>query len=394
MSAAGEGETIEAFLARHWSRPLPAQGEPPGHYSALEASLAPDDCAACHNDQFDDWRGSRHAQAMGPGIVGQLAEMAPQARDDHQSCLRCHAPLAEQAESLAASLAEGAVGVDATGERSRPLHSQGVVCAACHVRSHQRYGPPRRDGSGPSGKLPHDGWRVSRAFADAQFCAPCHQFPAEGFALNGKLIENTFEEWRASPYAEQGVTCQACHMPERRHLWRGVHDPDMMRAALAVDVERVARHDGRLKARIRLTNRGAGHYLPTYVTPRLHVEAVQVDDVGAELAGSLRRYTIAREITLDLSAELFDTRLEPLETRTVDYDADVGAAAAGLLVRVRVEPDAFYERFFTALLESGRSKRGRALIERALDAARGSHFVIHARRYCALPVERERPPPP
>ncbi len=58
-----------------------------------------------------------------------------------------------------------------------------------------------------------------------------------------------------------------------------------------------------------------------------------------------------------------------------------------------VEPDAFYERFFAALLEGGRSERGRALIERALDAARGSHFLIHARRY-ALPVERERPPPP
>ncbi len=27
----------------------------------------------------------------------------------------------------------------------------------------------------------------------------CHQFGADGYALNGKLLENTYEEWKASP---------------------------------------------------------------------------------------------------------------------------------------------------------------------------------------------------
>lgn len=45
--------SADAFLSRHWLRPLQHQGEPPPpeHFSALEASLDPSACGACH--QFD-----------------------------------------------------------------------------------------------------------------------------------------------------------------------------------------------------------------------------------------------------------------------------------------------------------------------------------------------------
>ena len=33
------------------------------------------------------------------------------------------------------------------------------------------------------------------------------------------------------PQASRQVTCQTCHMPDRRHLWRGIHDPAMVAAA-------------------------------------------------------------------------------------------------------------------------------------------------------------------
>src|SRR2546426_5119071 len=44
----------------------------------------------------------------------------------------------------------------------------------------------------------------SPAFLRSEFCQSCHQFTADGFALNGKLLENTYNEWKASRFAREG----------------------------------------------------------------------------------------------------------------------------------------------------------------------------------------------
>ncbi len=375
-----------AFLQRHWSRPLAPQGPAPEHFSPIEGALAASACGACHVEQHRDWQTSLHARAMGPGVLGQLAEMTAQQRESHASCLRCHAPLAEQAQSLAAALTAGNI-TGAAHDLDPPLHAQGLVCAGCHVRERRWYGPPRRDVSTANEPRPHDGWEAVPAFEDSRFCAACHQFEPGQFSLNGKLIENTYEEWRASPYAAQGITCQSCHMPDRRHVWRGIHDPETVRAGLGVEVVDAAVHSGRTRARIRISNSGAGHYLPTYVTPQIHVEAVQVDAAGRELDGTLLRYTVAREVSLNLSEERFDTRLAPLETREIDYSEPMAPEAVALLVRVRVEPDAFYARFFQALLDGGYAQKGRALIEQALADTQASPFEILTTRFALRAVE-------
>lgn len=379
-----------AFLERHWSRPLAPQGPAPAHFSPLEGALDARACGACHVRQYRDWQTSLHARAMGPGVLGQLAETTAEAPQSHQNCLRCHAPLAEQAQSLAAALAAGEVtGLEPEGDR--PLHAEGLVCAGCHVRGRRWYGPPRRDGSAAvAGPPAHDGWQMAPAFEDSRFCAACHQFEPGQFSLNGKLLENTYEEWRASPYAERGITCQRCHMPDRRHVWRGIHDPDTVRAGLGVEVTDLAVERGQAQARIRITNSGAGHYLPTYVTPQIHVEAVQLDAQGRELDGTLLRYTVAREVTLNLSEERFDTRLAPLETREIDYAVTTAPAAVALRVRVRVEPDAFYRRFFEALLDGGYAQNGRALIEQALADTQASPFEVFTARFALRRTERSR----
>ncbi|MES9944225.1 MAG: hypothetical protein ABW080_04625 [Candidatus Thiodiazotropha sp.] len=33
----------------------------------------------------------------------------------------------------------------------------------------------------------------------------------------------------------RGQTCQSCHMPDRAHLFHGIHDPDMVRLGLAIN---------------------------------------------------------------------------------------------------------------------------------------------------------------
>ena len=366
---------VAQFLDKHWRRPLAAQGAVPPHFTPQEAALDPASCGSCHVQQFQDWSGTLHARAMGPGVMGQLMNMEAQAREEHQACIRCHAPLAEQADSLVAAISRP------NTRKSAGLHEQGLVCAACHVRGHQRFGPARRDGSvpKPEDKLPHGGWQASAAFADSRFCASCHQFAADGFALNGKLLENTYEEWKASRYAGEGKHCQSCHMPDRRHLWRGIHDPEMVRDGVTIGVSPPRFEGGAIRAALTLRNTGSGHHFPTYVTPKVVVEMFQEDQAGRAVAGTRREYLIGRQVPLDLSREIADTRLAAGAEAALDYAVPRQQRAANLVYRVRVEPDAFYTGLYRSLIADGAGK-GEAMIRRALADSLASHFTLFEER--------------
>jgi cytochrome c554/c'-like protein len=370
--------SVDAFLDGYWARPLP-----PLRQALPErgVSLEPASCGTCHAGQLEDWRGSLHSRAMGPGIVGQLVDMAPRATQEHQQCIRCHAPLAEQADSLVASL--DGKGKTAATRFGRPLHEQGLVCAACHVRGERWYGPPRRDGSGPAGdtaQFPHGGWTGSTAFEDSRFCAACHQFDKDGYALNGKPLENTYEEWKASRHAREGRTCQSCHMPERRHLWRGIHDPEMVKAGVTVRAAAPVIESGIVTAALAIENSGVGHQFPTYVTPRVVAEIHQEDADGKVLDATRREHVIARQVPLDLSREIADTRIAPDAKAVLEYRAPLHPRASFLVFRVRVEPDAFYAAFYRSLLETNQAGRGGKMLEEALRQATASVFVLYSKR--------------
>lgn len=376
----GQSDRIESFLREYWARPLRAQGTPPDHFTSPEAALDPQSCGTCHAAQFRDWKQSLHSRAMGPGVLGQLLDMDPEATQD---CLRCHAPLKEQADSLITALASGRDRKSASSKNAgAQLHEHGVVCAACHLRGHRRYGPARRQGSTPDAatKLPHNGWVSSVAFEDSRFCSACHQFEKDGYALNGKPLENTYEEWKTSRYAREGRTCQSCHMPERRHLWRGIHDPQMVKGGVTIDVTPASIHSGMVSAALTIKNTGVGHHFPTYVTPRVVVEAYQEDAGGRIWKDTLREFVIARQVSPDLSREIADTRLAPDQAATFDYQAPLKAGAATLVLRVRVEPDAFYTEFYRSLLQAEQAGEGRRLIQQALEESLASHFVLYTAR--------------
>jgi hypothetical protein len=372
---APDPSAAEAFLEQHWARPLAAQGEAPASARAQQISLSPQSCASCHAAQFEDWSTSLHSRAMGPGIMAQLAAMPADARDEHQACIRCHAPLKEQADSLSAAIA---------GSPAVPvLHEQGVACAACHVRGYEWHGPPRRDGSSPSGDLtalPHNAWKANAAFGDSRFCAACHQFRTDEYALNGKLLENTYEEWRASRFAREGRSCQSCHMPERRHLWRGIHDPEMVRSGVEIDATVPELSGQGVAAALTIRNTGVGHYFPTYVTPRVVAEGYQEDVSGRMIAGTLVQLVIARQVPLDLSREIADTRVAPDGEARLEYRAPRRRRAAALVFRVRVEPDAFYTAFYQSILRDGAAGPGEAQIRVALEQSRQSAFTFYLKR--------------
>jgi len=169
-------------------------------------------------------------------------------------------------------------------------------------------------------------------------------------------------------------------MPDRRHLWRGIHDAEMVRSgltvALSTDKEKY-RAGETVSGMLTITNSKVGHYFPTYVTPRVVVSGELVDRSGRMLPGSRQEKVIAREVTLDLSQELFDTRLAPREHLTFRYRHRLPTSGLTLRLAVTVHPDHFYVGFFEALLAGGAGK-GTVQIRDALEAARASSFTIYS----------------
>jgi hypothetical protein len=381
---------VDEFIRRHWRAPIAPQGAAPERFSPVEASLTPEACGTCHAVQYGDWKTSLHAKSMGPGVAGQLADMGHADSKSAATCYRCHAPLAEQTP-----FARGDGGLDSNPVYDASLASHGVVCAGCHVRAHQRFGPPRRDGSlaspAPRDTLPHGGVTRTRAFLKSEFCRSCHQFEPNEYRVNGKLLEDTYNEWKSSRFAREGVHCQDCHMPDRRHVWRGIHDPEMVRSGVTISVTPAdvrLRRDRTASVTLTLRSTRVGHAFPTYVTPRVVLSAELVDARGEPIPGSRVERTIERAVETDLSREIRDTRLRPGAAASLAYRRRIDTTAAGLRLRVVVEPDAFYTRFFDTVLKENIADmgagRGRERIETALAETRRSPFTLWERE---LPVE-------
>lgn len=373
-----EAEDPGAFLARHWQDPLPPQGAPPAEFSDLEASLAPQACGQCHQDQYQQWQTALHSHTMGPGLLWQVEILGPEQSND---CLRCHAPLAEQKALLARDM-----GWPNTPTTEPPpyvptdLHLQGLGCASCHVRGHAHFGPPAKK---PVVKdMPHGGFTAAAAFQDSRFCATCHQFPEDGPRLAGKLREDTYAQWLASPYAGK-QNCQSCHMPEGRHLWRGIHDPDMVRQALALELKLEALGDDEYRAVLVARNQGAGHHLPTYMVAKidlvleLHQPGRPVQEVGRDVIGWTADVEMTREVA--------DTRIPAGGSHTY---SQVFRAPKGMdwsvEARADVRPREHYERMFQYNRQALQlSPRALKLLEQTIAESAATHFT--ALRIAARP---------
>jgi nitrate reductase cytochrome c-type subunit len=364
------GGSIERFLEKHWMRPLAAQGEPPAGFSPLEASLAPESCASCHPGQYRDWRGSLHARAIGPGLLWQLGLFSPQ---EANRCLDCHAPLAEQKALFAIERGwPDAPKVAPPSYVGAELHRQGLVCSACHVRRHLRFGPAPKTAA-QAGDTPHGGFSVQAAFGDSRFCSVCHQFAPEGRSLAGKLLENTYEEWRTSRAAREGVACQGCHMPDRRHLWRGIHDREMVSDGVKSELAATRLPGGRLAIQARLINAGAGHYFPTYVVPKVTMSVILGQGAAAR---EVARQVIGRTVNVDMDQEISDTRIPPGGESLLTTEVAAPPGEQPLILRVDVAPAEHYERMFQSMLQRKLDTAARTLLEEALQNASAARYRL------------------
>ncbi len=340
------------WLAAHFQHPVAPQGAVPAGFTELEASIRPEACGACHVQQYADWKSSWHALGMGPGMFGQFPALSA---EDRARCERCHAPLAEQA------------GNDELG-------AEGLTCAGCHVREHVRYGPVH---ASTITDAPHDGYVVREEFASPAFCAGCHDFKPTSSPVEGKLIQETTEEWRRTAAAGEGKTCQSCHMPGGRHLWKGIHDPEMVKSAFTADAKFIS--DGqRLVGKLVVTATGVGHRFPTYVTPEVWLRVGQVDAAGLTIEDTRVDGIIGRRVNLEDRTELFDTRLLPGESKTLLYDRPLHAECVAVVSSVEVWPDAGYERVYEAKIADGWGDL--TLLAEALRRAKAARFVAFEQR--------------
>lgn len=164
-------------------------------------------------------------------------------------------------------------------------------------------------------------------------------------------------------------------MPDRRHLWRGIHDREMVRRGLTVTVVEETAPPGRVAARLVVESTGVGHRFPTYVTPVVVLRAELIDAAGRAIRGTRQEQRIGREVTLDLERELADTRLLPGEKVEFPYARALEGEAVAARFSVVVYPDAFYTAFFETLLRQG-AGRGEAEIRTALAETRRSAFTV------------------
>lgn len=379
------------FLRSYWQLPVPLQGKAPPRFSPLEASLDPEHCGVCHQKQYDEWKTSLHSKTMGPGPFGQTVDLIESDPETALICYSCHAPLTEQQEKHRTKTPQGETTLVDNPHFDQKLQRKGLVCAVCHVRNHERFGPPKRGGTLvsalPREQLPHNGVTRTPAFLRAEFCKECHQFSEDGYALNGKLLENTYNEWKAGPYAKQGFQCQDCHMPDRQHLWRGIHDPEMVKKGVTVTFKTTKpryKVGETIRATLTVENSGVGHSFPTYVTPKVLIRAELLDPNGQLVSGSVQEEVIGREVTLDLSREIYDTRIPPKGMYTFKYVRKIDRKNLKLKVSVVVFPDHFYTRFFEAVLSGNQVVKGRKLLEEALEETRRSPFTIFEKE---IPVE-------
>jgi len=316
-------------------------------------------CGDCHRAILDGWKRSAHSTAMESrlfqdALKGAEAEFGVQAR---KNCLGCHAP----------------VGV-LTGDLDlvRKVSWEGITCDYCHSIQDVTTagGNPKAKveftlvKSGPSKDLssPVHGTRFSPLHTSSLACITCHEYSNSlGFPVLA-----TYSEWKNSAYGKNDVGCQECHMfrvegdvvdPRVKraptltlnlHEIPGGHSIQQLNKAIKADLS-ATREGDRLRVVVKLSNRGAGHDVPTGSALRQLILDLQAESLDGHHFSEERIY---RRTVADRSGALLnredlvfikgahvveDTRLAPNETKTETFSFPIPMG-----IQTRVKASLFY----------------------------------------------------
>jgi hypothetical protein len=329
-------------VSEHFERPVSTAKIP----QSLE-TLRAGECADCHQEFFDEWATSIHSQAW----TDPYFQVDFKYDGSQQICLNCHTPLDRQQENLVLGFRDKDKWdpiLKPNPDFDRTLQHEGVTCTACHLREGKIIGPFG------SSSAAHP---VEKIEDSNQICATCHvvggerwdtffKFPPcgtvaeiqtrhEATTAKESSIPNVGSSGEVVVSDTASLGCVECHMPlverplveggevrlVRQHLWRGGHNPDMVKSGLAVELlEETASGPGKRKFSLTITNVGAAHYLPTG-TPDRHLTVTlrvlnRKGGVLEENIHTLKRTILWRPFIVDL----WDTRLQRGQPRTYDIE--------------------------------------------------------------------------
>jgi hypothetical protein len=354
------------------------------------SNLSAEECAVCHREFYAEWRTSMHSRAW----TDPYFQADWQFEGSQQICRNCHTPLDRQQPQKVLGFKDREKWdplLAPNPEFDAKLQHEGVTCAACHVHDGAIVGVFGDTGA------PH---AVKKISSGNEMCMRCHvvegerwdtffRFPPCGTVAE---IESTLsavpdrrdpegvvrltaerdsdskssaDDAFQSPGLDavtaghsgeitagdpRALGCVQCHMPlvkrplveggvvrtARQHLWRGGHDPEMVREALSVAFaeKKMPGEDARF-FRLTLTNTGAAHYLPTGTPDRhLTVHLRSLDDQGSvldEQNHTIKRTVMWRPFIVDLR----DTRLPRWRPRHYEHEVPVDSAAARVEAEIR-----------------------------------------------------------
>lgn len=285
------------------------------------------DCGACHLKIYQEWQTSWMARANSNANYqahfkrwqSQAAKYAVETKNsqlDPRACQRCHAP-------------EINVGAG-------PQRQDGVTCLTCHGVRKAREGQHGHDLSYDSRSVIYSSERANSLaphptkqgehFLDSSLCAGCHR----DVAPNGVALERTYDEWRSSQYAAQGVQCADCHMPKidgapsntsaqsqhASHRFPGGHaDSALLKGAAKLELKQTAG-----KVVVTVVNQKVGHNFPTGGAHpnKLILKVEFLDAAGVVLAAEERVYRydyLSPEGGMRAVDKIIDSTLRPGERR-------------------------------------------------------------------------------
>ena len=315
----------------------------------------------CHDEQFNDWRYSMHAKALFEPVYVLKKGQANEASDGALGpfCDTCHTPI-------------GTMAGQTTGKKKLSAKSkEGVTCDFCH----QVNGTTSPIGNG-SQKVKANGTKraqykdcnapshasaYSEFHTTAEFCGACH---VVRHPVNGLTLDSTYLEWKAGPYAALGMVCQDCHMsvtpgggpstglaaalgPIRSYVYRmsfvganvALGNPAeatkflQHAATVSLDVPEVIEKGSAGKVTVKVTNVGAGHYIPGGAAEIrqmwLEVNAVAGDGTK-KLLGRRQFGTVLKDAAGKYPAEIWnavavqsDDRIPPKESVSSTYELEM-----------------------------------------------------------------------
>jgi hypothetical protein len=229
-------------------------------------------CGACHSAIYEEWKSSMHGEAMTDYLFLQLSNDA----DNPEECIRCHAPVPIREVDFDTPIAR-------TDRRE-----DAISCLSCHSMGENQVAAPHDGVSGPCNPV------FDPAQTDPRkVCFGCHN------------QHNTGKEWLTGPYGPMAseprkkplTTCIECHMPEverpivdggevrkgRRHTWFGGHSLSQLQKAADIDVDVGPAPGGGYRFTVWVTNKGAGHNLPSDARHRSFDTYVKIWDENGKV---------------------------------------------------------------------------------------------------------------